>query len=114
MTDIRRAREALVARILEGAGVATPAERHAAFRKEGPGRATLKMLRTLARERSVDVGDMRAVLAAGTSPEQVEDALAVAFAFNIVNRLADAFAFALPSAKALESAAKFLVARGYR
>jgi uncharacterized peroxidase-related enzyme len=79
-----------------------------------PLRATLKMLRTLARERSVDVGDMRAVLAAGTSPEQVEDALAVAFAFNIVNRLADAFAFALPSAKALESAAKFLVARGYR
>ncbi|HVV95249.1 MAG TPA: carboxymuconolactone decarboxylase family protein [Hyphomicrobiales bacterium] len=81
---------------------------------EQPLRATLAMLAKLTREQAVDAGDMRAVLAAGASPRQVEDALAVAFAFNVINRLADSFAFAVPGPKALDSAAKFLLARGYR
>jgi uncharacterized peroxidase-related enzyme len=79
-----------------------------------PLRATLRMLGKLTREHSVDVEDMRAVLAAGVSPEQVEDALAVAFAFNATNRLADAFRFSVPGPKAFEAGAKFLLARGYR
>jgi len=54
------------------------------------------------------------VLAAGVSREQIEDALAVAFAFNTTNRLADAFGFAMPGPKGFESGAKFLLARGYR
>ena len=57
---------------------------------------------------------MRAVLVAGASQAQIEDALAVSFAFNATDRLADAFKFALPGPKAFEAGAKFLLARGYR
>jgi uncharacterized peroxidase-related enzyme len=79
-----------------------------------PLRATLRMLGKLTREHTVDADDMRAVLAAGASLEQIEDALAVCFAFNTMNRLADAFEFYVPGPKAFESGAKFLLARGYR
>jgi uncharacterized peroxidase-related enzyme len=81
---------------------------------EEPLRATLRMLRKLTHERAVSVEDMRAVLAAGASREQIEDALAVGFAFNTMNRLADAFAFTIPAPEAVESGAKYLLARGYR
>jgi uncharacterized peroxidase-related enzyme len=81
---------------------------------EEPLRATLGMLRKLTREHAVDANDMRAVLAAGASREQIEDALAVSFAFNTTNRLADAFEFSVPGPKAFEAGAKFLLARGYR
>jgi hypothetical protein len=66
--------------------------------------ATLRMLRKLTREQTVDANDMRAVLAAGVSCEQIEDALAVCFSFNIIGRLADAFGFfmAAPEASRLE------------
>jgi alkylhydroperoxidase family enzyme len=79
-----------------------------------PLRATLRMLRKLTHERAVSVEDMRAVLAAGATREQIEDALAVGFAFNTMNRLADAFAFTIPGPEAVESGAKYLLARGYR
>lgn len=81
---------------------------------EEPLRATLRMLRKLTREHTVDENDMRAVLAAGVSQEQIEDALAVCFAFNTTARLADAFGFSLASAEAFEAGAKYLLARGYR
>jgi uncharacterized peroxidase-related enzyme len=77
-------------------------------------RATLRMLRKLTREHRVDVDDMRGLLAAGVSRGQIEDALAVAFAFNTMNRLADAFAFAVPGPKAFEAGAKYLLSHGYR
>jgi uncharacterized peroxidase-related enzyme len=79
-----------------------------------PLRATLRMLRKLTREHAVDTEDMRAVLAAGVSREQISDALAVAFAFNTIARLADAFGFAVPDAAAFDAGAKYLLARGYR
>jgi alkylhydroperoxidase family enzyme len=79
-----------------------------------PLRATLRLLGKLTREQAVGADDMRGVLAAGVSPRQIEDALAVAFAFNTINRLADAFAFVVPGPKAFEAGAKFLLARGYR
>jgi uncharacterized peroxidase-related enzyme len=81
---------------------------------EEPLRATLRMLRKLTREHTVDAEDMRGVLAAGVSPEQVEDALAVCFAFNTTDRLADAFGFAVPGPKGFAAGAKFLLRRGYR
>jgi uncharacterized peroxidase-related enzyme len=81
---------------------------------EAPLRATLGMLRKLTRERAIGVEDMRAVLAAGVSREQVEDALAVGFAFNMTTRLAEAFGFAMATPAAFESGAKYLLARGYR
>lgn len=81
---------------------------------EEPLRATLRLLRKLTREHEVDADDMRAVLAAGVSRQQIEDALAVCFAFNTTARLADAFGFFLLSPQGFAAGAKYLVARGYR
>jgi alkylhydroperoxidase family enzyme len=81
---------------------------------EEPLRATLLMLGKLTREHAVDTDDMRAVLAAGASRQQLEDALAVCFSFNVIGRLADAFGFFVPGPKAFEAGAKYLLARGYR
>jgi uncharacterized peroxidase-related enzyme len=77
-------------------------------------RATLRMLRKLTREHSVDVEDMRALLKAGVARAEIEDALAVAFSFNTVTRLAEAFGFDVPGDDAMNAGAKFLLARGYR
>jgi uncharacterized peroxidase-related enzyme len=81
---------------------------------EEPLRATLRMLRKLTRERSVNADDMRTLLAAGASHEQIEDALAVCFAFSVIGRLADTFGFFDPGREAFEAGAKYLLARGYR
>jgi uncharacterized peroxidase-related enzyme len=77
-------------------------------------RATLRMLGKLTRQGTVDAGDMRQVLAAGVSRQQVEDALAVCAAFNTTDRLADAFGFGMLSPEGFEAGAKFLLKRGYR
>jgi len=81
---------------------------------EEPLRATLHMLGKLTREHAVDANDMRVVLAAGVSPQQIEDALAVCFSFNVIARLADSFGFSVPGPEAFEAGAKYLLARGYR
>ncbi len=81
---------------------------------EEPLRATLRMLRKLTQEHSVDAGDMSALLAAGVTREQVEDALAVSFAFGTTTRLANAFGFTVPGPEAFAAGAKYLLARGYR
>src|SRR5262249_21737449 len=77
---------------------------------EEPLRATLRVLRKLTCEHEVDAKDMRAVLAAGVSRERIEDALAVCFTFNTIDRLADAFEFFVPGPKFFEAGAKFLLA----
>jgi AhpD family alkylhydroperoxidase len=77
-------------------------------------RATVRMLRKLTREHTVDPDDMRAVLAAGVSRQQIDDALAVCFTFNTVDRLSRAFGWAVSGPKAFESGAKFLLTHGYR
>ena len=81
---------------------------------EEPLRATLRLLRKLTREHAVDADDIRAVLAAGVSRAQIRDALAVCFAFNTMDRLADTFEFFVPGQAAFEAGAKFLLKRGYR
>lgn len=81
---------------------------------EEPLRATLRMLGKLAREHTVDADDMRAVLTAGATREQVADALAVGFGFEVTNRLANAFEFFVPGPEAFDAGAKFLLSRGYR
>ena len=81
---------------------------------EEPLRATLRMLRKLTREHAVDADDIRALLAAGVSREQLQDALAVCFSFNTIDRLADAFGFVVHPPAVFEAGAKFLLARGYR
>jgi alkylhydroperoxidase family enzyme len=77
-------------------------------------RATLRMLGKLTTEGTVSVDDIRAVLSDGVSPQQIEDALAVSFAFNTTDRLANAFAFEVLSREGFEAGAKYLLKRGYR
>ncbi|MFB8281152.1 carboxymuconolactone decarboxylase family protein [Nocardia colli] len=77
-------------------------------------RTTLRMLAKLTRDAKVDAEDVREALSAGVSPRQVEDALAVCFAFNTTARLADAFAFELLSPDDFEAGARYLLKRGYR
>jgi uncharacterized peroxidase-related enzyme len=79
-----------------------------------PLRATLRMIGKLTREHSVSAGDMRAVLSAGVTRDQIEDALAISFAFGTMNRLADAFNFTVGPPELFEAGAKYLLARGYR
>src|SRR5258708_11635254 len=57
---------------------------------EEPLRATLRVLRKLTHDNVVTADDIRELLAAGVSREQIEDALAVCFSFNTIGRLADA------------------------
>ncbi|CNE56670.1 Uncharacterized protein conserved in bacteria [Mycobacterium tuberculosis] len=81
---------------------------------EKPLRATLRMLGKLTRDGTIGAGDMREVLRAGASPEQVEDALAVCAAFNITDRLADALGFQLLTREGFDAGARYLLKRGYR
>jgi AhpD family alkylhydroperoxidase len=62
----------------------------------------LRMLGKLTRA-NVGADDMHSLLAAGVLAQQIEDALAVCFAFNIINRLTETFAFSVPVAKAFET-----------
>ncbi len=77
-------------------------------------RATLAMLGKLTSEGTLSADDIRAVLAAGVSPQQIEDALAVGFAFNTTDRLANAFAFDVLDRDGFEAGAKYLLKRGYQ
>ena len=79
-----------------------------------PLRATLRMLGTLITDGTVGAADMRAVLAAGATRDQIEDALAVCAAFNTTARLADAFGFEVLSHEGFEAGAKYLLKRGYQ
>jgi uncharacterized peroxidase-related enzyme len=77
-------------------------------------RVTIRLLCKLTREQRVDADDMRAVLAAGVSREAIEDALAVGFVFNTVDRLSRTFGWVVAGPRAFAAGAKFLLARGYR
>jgi uncharacterized peroxidase-related enzyme len=81
---------------------------------EEPLRATLRMLGKLTRDGTVGADDVRDVLAAGVSPKQVQDALAVCAAFTITDRLADAFGFEVLDRDGFDAGAKYLLKRGYR
>lgn len=71
------------------------------------------MLRKVTRN-EVTADDMRAVLAAGATRQQIEHALDVAWCFNIINRLADAFEFELQTEAELIGSARHLIKRGYK
>lgn len=74
-----------------------------------PLRVTLSMLTKLAQAHHVDADDdMRMLLAAGASRAQIEDARAIGFAFNIINRFAEAFEFPVTDANAVAVGVRFL------
>lgn len=63
---------------------------------------------------AVGPDDMMPVLEAGVSREGVLEGLAVAWAFNVITRLADAFEFDVGPPSSFESSAKMLLTRGYK
>ena len=77
-------------------------------------RATLRMLGKLTREGQLRTEDVRVVFESGVSREQIEDALAICYAFNVTNRLANAFGFEVLSPEGFKACAKYLLRRGYR
>jgi uncharacterized peroxidase-related enzyme len=79
-----------------------------------PLRATLRMLGKLTRDHAVTAEDIRELRTANVSPEQIRDALAVCFAFNVTDRLANAFGFEVLSTAGFEAGAKYLLRSGYR
>ncbi len=77
-------------------------------------RATLKFLRRVTLDHEAVVADdVRALLALGVTRTQVEDALNVGFAFNVITRLADTFEFRVGSQGSFDAGAKRLLTRGY-
>jgi uncharacterized peroxidase-related enzyme len=76
-------------------------------------RATLRMLGKLTRDGHLAAEDVRAVLETGVSRQQVEDALAIGYAFNVTNRLANAFGFEVMNPAGFQAGARYLLRRGY-
>ncbi len=78
-------------------------------------RATLAFLaKVTLHHGDVDADDVRPLIALGVTRSQVEDALNVCFAFNVITRLADAFEFEVGAQAAFDVGAKSLLTRGYR
>jgi alkylhydroperoxidase family enzyme len=78
-------------------------------------RATLAFLRKVTRDHAaVAPDDVRALLALGVTHAQIEDALHVGFAFNVITRLADTFKFHVGPQSAFDTSAKMLLTRGYK
>jgi len=80
-------------------------------------RATLGLLKKMTLDHAnLDADDVRAVLRAGVSKSAIEDALEVAFLFNVYDRMADAMGWDVPSRTGgyYQVAAKRLLKQGYR
>jgi alkylhydroperoxidase family enzyme len=78
-------------------------------------RAALALLEKVTRTPGeVTPADARAVLDAGAGAQGVKDALFVGAMFNMINRLSDAFGFAIPDEKGFAAGAKALLRFGYK
>jgi hypothetical protein len=98
MSDIRQARKALVRRILEGAGKASPSERRAAFNNSGIAEPLGPLVDKVARHAyRVTDGDMTAARVSGLSEDQVFE-IAVCAAIGQATRQYDAALAALEAA----------------
>lgn len=75
-------------------------------------RAALGFIEKLVKS-EVTADDVRAVYDAGVPREGLERAVMVCVAFSTIVRLADTFAFAIPSASGFAAGAKSLWKRGY-
>jgi len=98
MSDIRQAREALVSRILEGAGKASPSERRAAFDDSGLSEPLGGLVDKVARHADrVTDADINAARAAGHSEDQIFE-IVVCAAIGHATRQYDAALAALEGA----------------
>lgn len=78
-------------------------------------KATLTLLTKVTKAHAeLTAADMAPVLDAGVSPQAIREALDVAWAFNVITRLADAFEFRVGSRAFFDSGAKMLLTRGYK
>lgn len=57
--------------------------------------------------------DMTPLQAAGLSDEEIEDAIHACANFNVINRMADALGFDIPTQEVYEGSARMLLKRGY-
>jgi hypothetical protein len=102
MSDIRQARKAVVARILEGDGKASPAQRRAAFNKTGLAEPLRALIEKVARHAySVTDADIAAVVATGLSEDQIFE-IVVCAAIGQATRQYDTAVAALEVATAKE------------
>jgi alkylhydroperoxidase family enzyme len=79
-------------------------------------RATLGLLKKMTLDhRKLGPEDVRAVLRTGVSKQAIQDALEVAFLFNIYDRLADSMGWDVPALNGgyYQVAAKRLLKQGY-
>jgi alkylhydroperoxidase family enzyme len=78
-------------------------------------KAALDLVRklTLSPE-EVDADDLRATLEAGVSEDAVVDAMYVCFAFNLIDRVADALGFDLMDEEGYRRGAQVLLRFGYK
>ena len=78
-------------------------------------KAMLRFLEKMTlRPEAMSPSDAGALRAAGVSNEAAEDAIGVALAFNLIDRLADTFAFEIPPDSLFRRGARFMLKRGYR
>ena len=78
-------------------------------------RAALQLLEVVTqRPQRLGTADIEAARAAGLSDQAIREALYVCFAFNVMDRLADAFGFPVPSPKVQRRAGQLLYRTGYR
>jgi uncharacterized peroxidase-related enzyme len=78
-------------------------------------RATLGFLEKLNRAPTeVGPADVTPLRAAGVSDEAAADAVHVCAIFNVIDRVADALGFAVPTAEEFARAARVLLVVGYR
>ena len=78
-------------------------------------RVTLGFLERLTLSPSeITPADVAPLRAAGVSDQAIEDAIQVCVLFNLIDRVADALNFAVPSPASFARAAEVLLKRGYR
>jgi uncharacterized peroxidase-related enzyme len=86
---------------------------HADFRPEA--KAMIRLIEKVSQHPDlVTKQDVDAVRAAGVSEAAIEDGLAICFAFNLINRLADAFEYDWDNERHRTQGARALVRFGYR
>ena len=102
MSDIRQARKAVVARILEGDGKASPAQRRAAFNNTGLAEPLSTLIDKVARHAyKVTDEDIAAARASGLSEDQIFE-IVVCAAIGQATRQYDAALAALEAATGKE------------
>ncbi len=78
-------------------------------------RATLGLLEKVTlHPASLTAADVAPLRTLGIARQAIEDALVVAFCFNILDRIADAFGWHVPGKDGFDASAKILLSAGYK